>query len=723
MAQITWNQLQAPDNKAANALLLAGQEQFNTAIGQVGKVVTDYQAANTKNNTDAIMNALQSAKSPEEYQAALANAQAIAATKSGDFDQQKIYQTQMNQPAVLDAQQQQQYGIGDIDTMNQIAALRATGQFDQAAALLPNLKQSANIQGATQSIQDSIAAASKIKHDREAEQLATQQATETALQAKRGNDLKQRELDQKFASTSGYIGSDGNIVKGSLGSPTGSTTPAAPYADVGGATSGFTNQLIGGSAESNANLSDAQRAVQKNPGSSANGFGQFIDSTWLSTVKKIPAYSGMTDSQIMALKDNPDVQKQAIPVLAGDNANYLQKNGIPLTNSTMYSSWFLGNGVDQKALNVSAPATDKMSDYIPATPVTITRKDGTKVQTDARSQVLKANPQLKDMSVGDYRTWLDKKMGDSVASKASKEPAPYAFGLKTFAPIKTDYTQKMNDLNADIIKNQKYDANSNDPNISTHKAQLAQYLADNKLGLVGSALGLNSGSMQQLAIAKTVPGFNELSPRAQLGTLKELAAWNNSNGAFSKYTNMSADVLQQKIASIVSDSVKAYNGTADDRKQLMFNNAIANVRGKLLEDPNVGSEPTNQQIIDAMFGKAEGKNFKDTAATNTAASNITAAAPVATAPVVPAPVVPAKPNTIVPSTPNNTPLGIRALRGIGGAVGSVIDTTSVSNIASHLLGGGGSSNTDSVSRDAANRLRYGSMYPYMKATNDPRLKN
>src|SRR5690349_14396269 len=109
----------------------------------------------------------------------------------------------------------------------------------------------------------------------------------------------------------------------------------------------------------------------KNPNSSAAGPGQFIDSTWLATVKQHApdVAQGKSDAEILALKNDPTQaalpENQALArnmtaAYAGDNQAYLTKNGLPVTPGTTYLAHFAGPDGAVKVLQAdpNAPVED-----------------------------------------------------------------------------------------------------------------------------------------------------------------------------------------------------------------------------------------------------------------------------------------------------------------------------------------------------------------------------
>jgi soluble lytic murein transglycosylase-like protein len=67
---------------------------------------------------------------------------------------------------------------------------------------------------------------------------------------------------------------------------------------------GLIDSIIGAESGGNPNAT--------NPTSSASGLGQFIDSTWLNTIKtaRPDLAEGKSDAELLALKTNPELSRQ-----------------------------------------------------------------------------------------------------------------------------------------------------------------------------------------------------------------------------------------------------------------------------------------------------------------------------------------------------------------------------------------------------------------------------
>ncbi|MEM1149077.1 MAG: LPD38 domain-containing protein [Pseudomonadota bacterium] len=162
----------------------------------------------------------------------------------------------------------------------------------------------------------------------------------------------------------------------------------------------------------------AGRADAKNPRSSAEGLGQFIDSTWLATVRQhAPEVANdKSDAEILALKtdDSPGgvaFQRRMLAAFTDDNARGLAAAGVDVTPGNLYLAHFLGLGGARAALGAADGA--KVADVMPAS-------------------VVDANPFLRDWSIGKLKDWAASKYDDpSPAAAAEPDPAPAEKTQKT----------------------------------------------------------------------------------------------------------------------------------------------------------------------------------------------------------------------------------------------------------------------------------------------------
>lgn len=156
----------------------------------------------------------------------------------------------------------------------------------------------------------------------------------------------------------------------------------------------------------------AAEGTGKNPRSSANGTGQFIDSTYLQEIKRqFPQIAaGKTDQQLLAMKADPqyaDLNRQLTNGYAQANQAYLSSKGLPVTPGTTYLAHFAGPGGAAAALaNPSAP-----------------------VEQTLGQAAVDANPQIKGMTGADLAKWADARVNGQpgqAAAPAQPSPAPTA---------------------------------------------------------------------------------------------------------------------------------------------------------------------------------------------------------------------------------------------------------------------------------------------------------
>lgn len=83
-----------------------------------------------------------------------------------------------------------------------------------------------------------------------------------------------------------------------------------------------------------------------NKNSTAKGLGQFIDSTWLTMVKRYrpDIANGKSNAQIIALKTNAPLAREMTTRYVEENAKALRSAGLPVTDGNLYLAHFLGPG-------------------------------------------------------------------------------------------------------------------------------------------------------------------------------------------------------------------------------------------------------------------------------------------------------------------------------------------------------------------------------------------
>lgn len=145
----------------------------------------------------------------------------------------------------------------------------------------------------------------------------------------------------------------------------------------------------------------------KNPLSSATGRYQFTKGTWDGLMTAHPELGLTPDGRI-----DPSQQERAIRVFTAQNANQLQDAGIQPTGGNLYAAHFLGA---DGAKNV------------------LTQPDTAAVSSFVGPEVVKANPFLRGMTVGQFKQWAASKGGGD-APVAFSENVPAESSVAMSAP-------------------------------------------------------------------------------------------------------------------------------------------------------------------------------------------------------------------------------------------------------------------------------------------------
>lgn len=126
------------------------------------------------------------------------------------------------------------------------------------------------------------------------------------------------------------------------------------------------NRIIGAESGGNPNA--------KNTKSSAEGLGQFIDSTWFHMVRKYrpDIANGKTNAQLKAMKRDPAVAREMTTRYVEENAALLKKHGFPVNVRNLYVMHFLGSGEGPKLLR--ADPNQPVSSFISAQSINANQK-------------------------------------------------------------------------------------------------------------------------------------------------------------------------------------------------------------------------------------------------------------------------------------------------------------------------------------------------------------
>jgi len=152
---------------------------------------------------------------------------------------------------------------------------------------------------------------------------------------------------------------------------------------------------------------NAAEGVDKNSRSTAQGFGQFLNGTFVDTAKKVfPELASKSPAEILTLRgtklaDGTPIEAVLEQKFRTDNIASLASAGIQPTPGNVYLAHFLGAGGARNVLSAD-----------PNTPLSQV------VSADA----IKANPEvlaIKNKTVGDLQNWANSKFGNEPGLAAS----------------------------------------------------------------------------------------------------------------------------------------------------------------------------------------------------------------------------------------------------------------------------------------------------------------
>lgn len=146
-------------------------------------------------------------------------------------------------------------------------------------------------------------------------------------------------------------------------------------------------------------IESGNKCHARNPLSTAVGLGQFIESTWMTTVRihRPDLLKGRTRAQVLDLRLNCELSKAMTTAFTRDNAAVIRSRGHAVTPGNLYLAHFLGVGGSIKAL--SANRSSQVADVFGA-------------------HMVRANPFLRGKNIDHLINWAAKKM----SGKTPKRP-------------------------------------------------------------------------------------------------------------------------------------------------------------------------------------------------------------------------------------------------------------------------------------------------------------
>ena len=418
MAKITLPTLTPVNHAAANDLLQSASKFQLAGLMAAADAGTGFVEGMQKGNMNALQAAMNKAKTVDEFNNPVFQQQLK--------DQQATFGRFIDQGAVNAAMESRPLTIAEHQTKLQaaakaeaewrdtqayapIAALRAQGKVNEANALMANTKfNTPNMAIADQAYRmgdvemaNKIASTGLIGAQTEASRYGVEES-KTTLGARLGdmrastafkisqiegsnldNETKRIQIAAAQQELAAYEAGGGGGYGGY--DSIDSFSRANGSAGISNSINSTVNKIIG--VESNGK-SNAQ-----NKDSTAGGQGQFINSTWLSMIKKYrPELArGKSKPQIIGMKYNGQLNREMTVAYTKENAAALNKAGINSTEGNLYLSHFSGVGTAIKALRANPNAH---------------------VSTVYGADAIKANPKVLggNKTIGDVIRWANNHM-------------------------------------------------------------------------------------------------------------------------------------------------------------------------------------------------------------------------------------------------------------------------------------------------------------------------
>ena len=144
------------------------------------------------------------------------------------------------------------------------------------------------------------------------------------------------------------------------------------------------------------------RANAANGLSSALGAGQFLRGTWLDMLAKYRPDLMGTPDELAALRKDPKLSAEMVEAYAAENAKRLVRAGHEATPGNVYLAHFAGPAGALKVLGADPAAS---------------------ARSILGDDAVTANPLLDKMTIGDLRSWADRKMRGQLSAPRPQAPA------------------------------------------------------------------------------------------------------------------------------------------------------------------------------------------------------------------------------------------------------------------------------------------------------------
>ncbi|WP_448956037.1 M23 family metallopeptidase [Labrys neptuniae] len=174
------------------------------------------------------------------------------------------------------------------------------------------------------------------------------------------------------------------------------TAASGAGASTGGGANGAVDQFVGRIIT----IESGNKCNAANPLSTAVGLGQFIESTWMTTIRlhRPDLLAGRSRQEVLAMRTNCDLARAMTTALTRDNAAVVRQAGHTVTPGNLYLAHFLGSAGAVKALK--SPQDQQISSVFGAAHV-------------------RANPFEAGKTISYLIAWAAKKMGAAISGSSS----------------------------------------------------------------------------------------------------------------------------------------------------------------------------------------------------------------------------------------------------------------------------------------------------------------
>lgn len=387
---------------------------------------------------------------------------------------------------------------------------------------------------------------------------------------------------QKISQLNGQLGGLRLAVDNSLGAALG--VAGGTYAEK------LKMRESGGNPNAIPRLSDGSRA------SSAQGTGQFIESTWMEFLKEMhPLAATLPREQALSLRKNEAVMTEGINWLKVKNDRALTKAGFETSNTNSYLAHLLGAG---GAIQTLASSNERM------------------MSTIMSSTAAKANPRLAGMTAGQLRNDVANSFGEEAKWQPSRLPMPGNIADKAASDIASAEA----DEKAALLREA-----TNAQSAALRELQREAEKAAKQI----EGLGDKEAEMRkQIEAGKLGPNLNPNDNiyAAQIAAAKKLDAVEDEMALKKKArTQIASDTasLAQKAQELAARRVEAMARISDplEQKSSSALRTYINDLDKYVAAVGVTTGKTGKLYSDALAARLAGeRNFRNTEALEEAAT-------------------------------------------------------------------------------------------------------